>query len=82
MQQRRVEPIFEDRTWHVRDKLERTACTLEARLSAPALWRFSRLPCKAEMPEIVSFNGSVEQFARALCRLVAIRRIKDWESAR
>ena len=34
-------------------------------------------PSKAEMLETVSFNGTLEQFAKALFRPVEIRRVKN-----
>ena len=39
-------------------------------------------PSKAEMLETVSFNGTLEQFAKALFRPSAIRRVKNWKKLR
>ena len=39
-------------------------------------------PSKAEMLETVSFNGTLEQFAKALFRPAAIRRVKNWKKPR
>ena len=36
-------------------------------------------PPKAEMPETVGCNGTLEQFAKALFRPVAIHRVENWK---
>ncbi len=39
-------------------------------------------PSAAELRETLSFNGTLEEFAKAVLQPVRVRRVKDWKRSR
>ena len=39
-------------------------------------------PSAAELRETLSFNGTLEEFAKAVLQFVSLRRVKDWKRPR